>query len=45
MTRISAMAGETLVSATISSANAALQPGDSVNLAWPRDAMVAMEQA
>ena len=42
-TRIHAEAGDTQLTAAIPSASAALNPGDEVNLAWTRDAMVAME--
>ena len=45
MTRITAQAGDTALTAAIPSAAAALNPGDEVNLAWTRDAMVAMESA
>ena len=45
MTRITAQAGDTALTAAIPSASAALNPGDEVNLAWTRDAMVAMESA
>ena len=45
ITRVTALAGATPLTAAIASSAAAVQPGDEVNFGWPRDAMVAMEDA
>ncbi len=44
-TKLSTMAGDTMLMAAIPSSTSAVQPGDEVNLAWARDALVAMEGA
>jgi putative spermidine/putrescine transport system ATP-binding protein len=44
VTRVTADAEGTALTAAVASSSTAVQPGDDINLAWARDAMVEMEQ-
>jgi putative spermidine/putrescine transport system ATP-binding protein len=44
VTRVTADAAGTILTAAVNSSTATIQPGDDINLAWTRDSMVQMEE-